>query len=503
MVQSVLIVDRDNATRHDACAMVESAGYDPRAALNAQDAYRQLDEASPGGIALVVINMAEARHEGIGLLGRLRDSASAPPAIVVLNPAQADLGQLFLRTGAIDFLFHPLEARHMKAVIDNALKISGLEHERKKVGPDREPAIRFDDLVGASEEMRRAVDLCRRAARLKMPVLLEGEPGVGKQMMARAIHNEASSGSQPFVAFDCSRPGSIAAATALFAAGKGRYFSALGGSLFLNEIGELAPDAQEMLVGALIETNKPERASSGRVRLLASSSHDMIALVKSGSFREDLYYRLNVFPIWVPPLRERIADIPALARYFLARFAEQESKPVRDITPEAIALLGEYAWPGNIAELENTILRAVIIAPGEVLGTAEFPQIAAHTLAASRAMPENARTMARMTVGMSATAYSTTRPLAAGMPDEPRPAAGAGMSGPGWYADGGAPGIRALTDRGDVRPLDEIEADVIRLALGRYRGRMTEVARRLGIGRSTLYRKMREFGLGGRAGPGA
>jgi DNA-binding NtrC family response regulator len=212
----------------------------------------------------------------------------------------------------------------------------------------------------------------------------------------------------------------------------------------------------------------------------------MIELVRSGKVREDLYYRMNVFPIWVPPLRERINDVPELAQHFLARFAAEEGKRISGISEDALRLLKTYPWPGNVRQLENAIFRAIVLADGPELTVAEFPQIAAHV-----------------------TGFETAVPAA------PAPAAKPGtFKGPALLGaegiipqtmeiraggNGSALGIPVVTEAGDIRPLDEIEADMIRLALGRYRGHMTEVAKRLGIGRSTLYRKMREFGLEERA----
>ncbi|MFZ1102709.1 MAG: helix-turn-helix domain-containing protein, partial [Hyphomicrobiaceae bacterium] len=194
----------------------------------------------------------------------------------------------------------------------------------------------------------------------------------------------------------------------------------------------------------------------------------------------DLYYRLNVFPIWVPPLRERLEDVPELARHFLARFAAEEGRPVRSISAEALDLLGRYAWPGNVRQLENAMFRAVVLSDGEELSVNELPQIAAH--ADER---NGAAAPARPAVAPS----PQLSPLGPVM-------LGAERTVPHTIAIGnGGLGIPATTDQGEIRSLEAMEADMIRLALGRYRWHMTEVARRLGIGRSTLYRKMREFGL--------
>ncbi len=220
-------------------------------------------------------------------------------------------------------------------------------------------------------------------------------------------------------------------------------------------------------------------------RLISATNRDTVKLVREGKFREDLYYRLNAFPIWIPPLRERPEDIPELARHFLARFPAEEGRCARSISAEALELLSAYSWPGNVRQLENAMFRAVVLSDGCELTVNEFPQIAAQVGGLN---------------GLNGAAPATACPRAASAPVRPSisgPAVlGAERVVPRTIAIGnGGLGIPAITDQGEIRSLEAMEADMIRLALGRYRWRMTEVARRLGIGRSTLYRKMREFGL--------
>lgn len=231
-----------------------------------------------------------------------------------------------------------------------------------------------------------------------------------------------------------------------------------------------------------VEPAGGEPAISADVRLITSTSENLIGLVNQGRFREDLYYRLNVFPIWVPPLRERLEDLPELVRHFIARFAAEEGKPVDGIDAEAMAMIRRYTWPGNIRQLENAVFRAVVLADTPMLTVSEFPQIAAHVEGYAVSVPpapapkdSMPRIEGPVMLGESANSPATIHVPAANGRD--------------------AIGIPALSDTGDIRSLEAVEADMIRLAFGRYRGRMTEIARRLGIGRSTLYRKMREIGL--------
>jgi DNA-binding NtrC family response regulator len=266
----------------------------------------------------------------------------------------------------------------------------------------------------------------------------------------------------------------------------GKFQEADGGTLFLDEVGELPLDAQVKLLRALQEgeidpvgSKKPVKVN---FRLISATNRDMIQLVKDGKFREDLYYRLNVFPIWVPPLRERIDDVPELAQHFVARFAAEEGKRVSGLTPEAIRLLKAYSWPGNVRQLENAVFRAVVLADRTDLTINEFPQIAAHVEGFDVEIP------AAPAEPLRKPAY--TGPALLGAENRiPQTVEIKSDTGSGSL------GIPAIDASGDIRSLEAMEADMIRLALGRYRGHMTEVAKRLNIGRSTLYRKMQEYGL--------
>jgi DNA-binding NtrC family response regulator len=364
--------------------------------------------------------------------------------------------------------------------------------------PYPEGVPNFADLVLRAEPMQRVVALGRRAAASNIPVLIEGESGVGKELVARAIQGESERRTKPFVVVNCGAIPETLVESLLFGHEKGAFTGAVdrrigkfqeadGGTLFLDEIGELPLEAQVKLLRALddgeIDPVGAKRPIKVNFRLISASNRDMVKLVREGRFREDLYYRLNVFPIWVPPLRERLDDVPELARHFLARFAAEEGRPVRSISAEALDLLGRYSWPGNVRQLENAMFRAVVLSDGEELTVNELPQIAA---------------LADEPAGAAGTAPAAP---ALARPAAPPRAAGPVMLGaertvPHTIAIGnGGLGIPATTDQGEIRSLEAMEADMIRLALGRYRWHMTEVAKRLGIGRSTLYRKMRELRL--------
>jgi DNA-binding NtrC family response regulator len=267
----------------------------------------------------------------------------------------------------------------------------------------------------------------------------------------------------------------------------GKFVEASGGTLFLDEVGELPPAAQVKLLRAIQEgevepvgARKPVRVNA---RIISATNRDLIADVTAGRFREDLFYRLHVFPITVPALSERPEDVAELVRHFLARFAAEEGKRIRTISAEALALLTAYRWPGNVRQLENAVFRAVVLAESDEVGVGEFPQIATQ-LARDPAGADDAQSP-------KAAPPPATLPEAIAIGEDHPP----GLSGS--IAPYGEPAatLQLIDATGEVRPLEEVETEVIRFAVNHYRGQMSEVARRLQIGRSTLYRKLDLLGF--------
>jgi DNA-binding NtrC family response regulator len=320
---------------------------------------------------------------------------------------------------------------------------------------------------------------------------------VGKELIARAIQGEGSRKTKPFVTVNCGAIPENLVESILFGHERGaftgatdkrigKFVEADGGTLFLDEIGELPLDAQVKLLRALqegeIDPVGAKQSAKVDIRLISATNQNLIKAVQEGRFREDLYYRLNVFPIWVPPLRERLADVPELIRHFTARFAAEEGKRIDGIDAEAEAMLQRYSWPGNIRQLENAVFRAVVLADTPTLTVSEFPQIAAHVEGYAVTVPP-------APAPKDPTPHIEGPVMLGQSPDTPQTIHVPSRNGKDSV------GIPALSANGDIRSLEDVEADMIRLAFGRYRGRMTEIAKRLGIGRSTLYRKMREIGL--------
>jgi DNA-binding NtrC family response regulator len=338
--------------------------------------------------------------------------------------------------------------------------------------------------------MQPVLKAVEKTAASAIPVLIEGESGVGKELIARAIHGSGARRAKPFVAVNCGALPENLVESILFGHEKGaftgatekhlgKFLEADGGTLFLDEVGELPGPAQVKLLRALqegeVEPVGGRKSVKVDVRIISATNRDLIADVKAGRFREDLFYRLHVYPISVPPLRTRRDDIPDLARHFLTRMAAEEGKRVRTINAEALALLAAYHWPGNVRQLENAIFRAVVLADGEEIGINEFPQIASQVSSGA------------------VDAQPLIEPSPAMAASWPEADSAAGQKAPAFMT---ATHSLSLTDpRGDVRPLDDIERDTIRFAISHYRGQMSEVARRLKIGRSTLYRKLEGLGL--------
>jgi len=501
MVKSLLIVDDDPTQRRILEETIKRLGFGTKSAGSGEQALQILEGPEGADISLVLLDLVMGGLDGMGVLEKLSGRTGMPPVIVQTAHGSIDAAISAMRAGAVDFVVKPVSPERLEVSIKSALKIEALAGEISRIKKKVEGTLSFADLVARGEGMERVVALGRRAAASNIPVLIEGESGVGKELIARAIQGESERAGKPFVVVNCGAIPENLVESTLFGHEKGSFTGATekrigkfqeadGGTLFLDEIGELPLDAQVKLLRALqegeIDPVGSKKPVSVNFRLISATNRNMIDMVREGKFREDLYYRLNVFPIWVPPLRERLGDVAELAHHFMARFAAEEGKRINAISEDALRLLKSYPWPGNVRQLENAVFRAVVLADGPELTVAEFPQIAAHVKGFDTAVP------AAPAPAPKQPAFKG--PAVLGAEDIIPQTMEIRSNG----ADS-ALGIPVVTEAGDIRPLDEIEADMIRLALGRYRGHMTEVAKRLKIGRSTLYRKMQEYGLEPRA----
>ncbi|MHA1179329.1 MAG: sigma-54-dependent transcriptional regulator [Alphaproteobacteria bacterium] len=501
MVKSVLIVDDDPAQRRILEETIKRLGFDARTASSGEEALQLLEGSERTPVAVVLLDLIMSGLDGMAVLERLKDRPGSPPVIVQTAHGSIDAAINAMRAGAVDFVVKPASPERLEVSIRSALKIEALAGEITRIKKKVEGTLTFNDLIMRGDTMDRVIALGRRAAASNIPALIEGESGVGKELIARAIQGESERSGKPFIVVNCGAIPENLVESILFGHEKGSFTGAVdkrigkfqeadGGTLFLDEIGELPLDAQVKLLRALqdgeIDPVGSKRSIKVNFRLISATNRDIIQLVRDGKFREDLYYRLNVFPIWVPPLRERLDDVPELARYFMTRFAAEEGKRVSTISDDAMRLVVSYPWPGNVRQLENAVFRAVVLSDTSELSVAEFPQIAAHVTGFEAPVPAAPAPAAKgpLFTGPALLGAEDIVPQTMDVRDDN------GES---------ALGIPAVNQGGDIRPLDEIEADMIRLALGRYRGHMTEVAKRLKIGRSTLYRKMQEYGLEPRA----
>ena len=500
MSSRVLIVDDDPVQCRLLEGMLQKFGYEPLALDNGDAAIELLSLPDGSRIDCVILDLVMPNLDGLGVLARLRRAGIKLPVIVQTAHGGIDNVVSAMRAGAVDFVVKPVGVERLQVSLRNALNTSALEGELARLKHSRSGTLSFADLLTRSPNMMAVIRVAEKAAASTIPVLISGESGVGKELIARAIHGTGERRSRPFVAVNCGAMPENLVESILFGHEKGsftgaterhtgKFVEASGGTLFLDEVGELPAAAQVKLLRAIqegeVEPVGARRAVRVDVRIISATNRDLIADVKAGRFREDLFYRLHVFPITVPPLRERPADIPALARHFLARFAAEEGKPIRLITPEAMQLLAAFLWPGNIRQLENALFRAVVLADGDGIGITEFPQVAAAT--SSHVSGEQA----------------LHRPVpatmdAAGGPDAEHTVFAAVIDHPPLLPSEAPPladALQLLDAAGEVRPLEEIEAELVRYAITHYRGQMSEVARRLRIGRSTLYRKLEAMGL--------
>ncbi len=500
MSQCVLICDDDPVQRRLLTETIKRFGYKTKAAASGDEALSILESSQGENISILLLDLVMPDISGMDVLERMRHSPNRPPVIVQTAHGSMETAISAMQAGASDFVIKPVSPERLEVSLKNALKIDLLEVEIKRIKRKTTGQMTFNDLIIKSPNMDRVVSLGQRAASSNIPVLIEGESGVGKEMIARAIQGESERAGKPFVTVNCGAIPENLVESILFGHEKGAFTGAVakrdgkfveadGGTLFLDEVGELPLEAQVKLLRALqegeVDPVGAKRPVKVDIRIISATNQDMIKLVQDGKFREDLYYRLNVFPVMIPPMRERIKDIPDLVRHFMSKFSLEEGKKIDGISEQAMDLLQRYPWPGNVRQMENAIFRAVVLADKPVLGINEFPQIAAHVEGFEAEIPPAPEPVTAKPVydGPAMIGETSHQPNTIEITQEKSQI-----------------GIPILTDAGDVRPLEEVEADMIRLALGRYHGRMTEIAKKLGIGRSTLYRKMREFGLEASAG---
>ncbi len=481
MAGSILIIDDDPVQRRLVEAVVTRFGYQAVTAENGRMGLERLTAADRGSIAAVVLDLAMPEMSGIEVLEAIAKAGLTTPVIVQTAQGTIDTAVSAMRLGAFDFVVKPVAPERLKSAIETAIKVGALTGKARTRGASGNERVMTLDELGASPATKRAAQLARKAAATDMPILIEGETGVGKEVVARAIRAAGTRRDKPFVTVNCGAIPENLVESILFGHEKGaftgatekhlgKFVEADGGTLFLDEVGELPLEAQVKLLRAIqegeVDPVGARHTIKVDVRLISATNRDLASRMADGAFREDLYYRLNVLSIPVPPLRSRTAEIAGLAASFLEQARAAAPVTAKNLSSSALNLLTAYDWPGNIRQLQNVIFRAAVLADGETIEALDFPQIASEIDTMPAAAADKTVPSPPLTVDRSQVTESKTEMM-----------------------------VSLLDSRGEMRPLADIEREAILAAIDRYEGRLSEVARRLGIGRSTLYRKLKEMGI--------
>jgi DNA-binding NtrC family response regulator len=468
--RSLLLLDSNADERRLVSAIASRAGWSAVGAADAETAVALLQGPHGREVQAALIGTWDAEN-GPKLIAALREHRPTLAIIVLSEGESVSVAVEAMRAGASDFVVRPVAPeRLIDALAANADRRRAAG-ELAPVSEKLAPELALEQLIGAAPEFRSALAVAAKSARNRLPILIIGDPGTGKETVARAIHAASLRAKGPLLSLDCKAvPANIidselfghekGAFPGAFAPKTGKLVQSDAGTLILDEIAELPAETQErldrMLATGEVRPVGLNGSHSVDVRVIATSSRAL-----PDDFHEGLRERIAATTVNLPTLRERSSDIPALARHLLNRLAEQTGLKPLSISNDALTVLMRYGWPGNVRQLAGVLFRAALQCDGTSLTAEHFPHIAIQSRFSGR------RTDFAPNISKART-------------DE---------------AIAGAPGVTLYTSDGHLRPLEDIEADVIRLAIGHYRGRMTEVARRLGIGRSTLYRKLGDLGI--------
>jgi DNA-binding NtrC family response regulator len=387
MKPRILIVDDEEIVLRSCTRILEGDQYHVESVLDPWEALRRIDE---NGYDVLVLDIMMPRIDGLEVLQHVKERHPDVDVIMMTGLSQIQTAVKAMKLGAFDYLSKPFDPDELKLVVDRAIERQRLLHENRTLKIEATSKYRFENIVGGSPQMQNVYRLIAKCAPTNCTVLITGESGTGKEMIARAIHYNSLRKDQPFVAVDCNTLSENLLESELFGHVKGAFTGAVSnkrgmfemannGTLFLDELGNIPMSTQAKLLRVIQEREfKPvgdTRSHTTNVRLLAATNRDPKAMVGEGTFREDLYYRLNVFPIHIPPLRERRDDIPALAFQFVKTFSEELQKPAPRFSDGAMSLLMNHEWPGNVRELQNAVHRAVILASDDTIRQAHLASI--------------------------------------------------------------------------------------------------------------------------------
>ncbi len=458
--QTLLIVDDERSLRFSIGEWARDMGYAPLEAPGGREALEAVRE---HGVDAVLLDLRLGDEDGLKILKQIRDTDPAVPVVMLTGHGTVEHAVRAIKMGAYDFMLKPPDLDHLGVVLERAL-----EHARLKREVDhlRATAPSAQPIVGGGESLKKALARLERAAKSgTSTVLIRGETGSGKELMARHLHEKSARAGGPFIELNCSAIPEQLLESELYGHERGAFTDAKrfkkglfeladGGTLFLDEIGEMVPQLQSKLLRVL-ETRTFRRVGGHAditvdVRVVAATHRDLSKMVAEGRFREDLYFRLNVVPVEIPPLRDRRDDVAVLAEHFVQRFCRELGRPAAKLTPAALTLLEGYAWPGNVRELKNVIERVVLLEADDVILPEHLPAEISHGRGA-------------------APADAATNPF--------------------------PPGV--------VLPFTEIEKRAIEHALRVCDGNKTRAAQQLGISRQTLRTKLKEYALGDDSEEGA
>lgn len=447
----ILVVDDDK----NICKMIEinlrkEKSYEVQTATNGEACLKMVRESLPD---LVLLDIQMPGIDGIETLKRIRDEEPRIPVVMMSAHGTIEKAVQSMKLGAYDFITKPFASDRLLVTVNNALMTSSLKREVAELRMELKDRYQFENIIGQSGVMQEVFRAMEKVIDSNVTVLIQGESGTGKELIARAIHyHNKQRNNYPFVAVNCSALPESLLESELFGHEKGSFTGATsrrlgkfeqanGGTVFLDEIGLMTPATQAKVLRVLQEREFERVGGNDLVkvdtRVISATNKDLEESVKKGDFREDLYYRISVFPIKLPPLRDRKEDIPLLAAHFLNKYSQQEGKELEGIAPDALELLMAYHWPGNVRELENAIERAVVLAsPPEIT---------------PKDLPASVRSLGEKKI------YETDNTLSS------------------W--------------------IEKLEEEALRQALLECEGNISQTAKKLGIGRATIYRKAKKYGL--------
>jgi two-component system response regulator HydG len=450
----ILIVDDDPGHLTTLKTITKSWGYTVE---TANDGVVAVDMVKSGPVDLILMDVRMTNMSGIEALGQIKDYNPSIPVIIMTAYSSVESAVEALKSGAYDYLIKPLDFEVLKLTIERASDHAGLKEENRALKEHLRSDYDIANIIGRSQPMKKLLDMMSMVAPSEATVLITGESGTGKELIARSLHFNSPRKEKPLVVVNCASIAETLLESELFGHEKGaftgadkrregRFMQANHGTIFLDEIGETSSTMQAKLLRVLQEKEVQrvggEETIKVDVRIVAATNRNLEADVAKGRFREDLFYRLNVMNVNVPPLKERQEDIPLLAQHFLEKFADKNRKTVKGFVPLTMDMLLNYDWPGNVRELENAIERAVILLTGEHITEKQLP------LNITKKYPD-----------------LSTSPIAAAP-----------------VMDG-------------TRSMEEIEKEAILATLKASGGNKSETARRLGITRKTLHNKLKNYGL--------